>query len=150
LLTFFNEQHAQQFGGTDNLVKSVQAELERRGLGQIVTPQSVPLTALERTHSPRYLAFLRNAWSESQAQDKFIGYPVVVPQQLAIRTMRTDIEPEDFRARLGLYSMDTFTAIGAGTWSARLAGRRARHLCADAAAGPPRGRRFLRRLQLPE
>ena len=64
MLTFFNEQYAQQFGGTEHLVGSVQAELERRGLGQIVTPQSVPLTALERTHSPRYLAFLRNAWSD--------------------------------------------------------------------------------------
>lgn len=122
MLTFFNEQHALQFGGSDHLVKIVQAELERRGLGQIVTPQSVPLTALERTHSPRYLAFLRNAWSESQSQKEFIGYPVIAPQQLAIRTMRTDIEPEDFRARLGLYSMDTMTAIGAGTWSAAKGG----------------------------
>ena len=122
MLTFFNEQHAQHFGGTAHLVGSVQAELERRGLGQIVTPQSVPLTALERTHSPRYLAFLRNAWSESQAQAKFVGWPVVTANQLAIRTMRTDIEPEDLLARFGLYSMDTFTGIGAGTWSAAKGG----------------------------
>jgi len=122
LLTFFNEQHAQQPGGSDHRVKAVQAELGRRGLGQIVTPQSVPLTALERTHSPRYLAFLRNAWSEAQAQKEFAGWPVVAPRQLAVRTMRTDIEPEDFLARLGLYSMDTVTGIGAGTWSAAKGG----------------------------
>ncbi|KQV59089.1 MULTISPECIES: histone deacetylase family protein [unclassified Duganella] len=122
MLTFFNEQHAQQFGGTDQRVKAVQAELERRGLGAIVTPQSVPLTALERTHSPRYLAFLRNAWSEAQALKEFIGKPVIAPRQLAVRTMRTDIEPDDFLARLGLYSMDTVTGIGPGTWSAAKGG----------------------------
>jgi acetoin utilization deacetylase AcuC-like enzyme len=122
LLTFFNEQHAQQPGGTDHRVTAVQAELGRRGLGQIVTPQSVPLTALERTHSPRYLAFLRNAWSEAQSHKEFVGWPVIAPRQLAVRTMRTDIEPEDFLARLGLYSMDTVTGIGAGTWSAAKGG----------------------------
>jgi acetoin utilization deacetylase AcuC-like enzyme len=119
LLTFYNEQHAQQFGATGQRVMAVQAELERRGLGQIVTPQSVPLTALERTHSPRYLAFLRNAWSEAQALTH--GQPVF-PRQLAVRTLRTDIEPEDFLARLGLYSMDLFTGIGGGTWSAAKGG----------------------------
>jgi acetoin utilization deacetylase AcuC-like enzyme len=118
LLTFYNEQHAQQPDGAGQRLRAVQAELERRGLGQIVTPQSVPLTALERTHSPRYLAFLRNAWSEAQA----LGSPLAVPRQLAIRTMRSDIEPEDFLARLGLYSMDTMTGIGAGTWSAAKGG----------------------------
>jgi acetoin utilization deacetylase AcuC-like enzyme len=120
LLTFYNEQHAQQFGATDNRIRTVQAELERRGLGEIVTPQSVPLTALERTHSPRYLAFLRNAWRE--AQPLAAGAPSVTPRQLAVRTMRTDIEPDDFFARLGLYAMDTVTGIGAGTWSAAKAG----------------------------
>ncbi len=122
MLTFFNEQHAQQPGGTDHRVTAVQAELGRRGLGQIVTPQSVPLTALERTHSPRYLAFLRNAWSEAQAHKEFVGWPLVTPRQLAVRTMRTDIEPDDFLARLGLYSMDTVTGIGPGTWSAAKGG----------------------------
>ncbi len=120
MLTFFNEQHAQQFGDTDQRVRSVQAELGRRGLGEIVTPQSVPLTALERTHSPRYLAFLRNAWREAQALAP--GSQAVTPRQLAVRTMRTDIEPEDFFARLGLYSMDTVTSISAGTWSAAKGG----------------------------
>lgn len=122
MLTFFNEQHLQRFGGAAHRVRGVQAELGRRGLGEIVTPHSVPLTALERTHSPRYLAFLRNAWSESQSQPNFIGWPMVTPQQLAVRTMRTDIEPDDFLARFGLYAMDTVTGITADTWSAAKGG----------------------------
>lgn len=119
MLTFFNEQHTKEFG-LQHRVSAVQAELERRGLGQIVTPQSVPLTALERTHSPRYLAFLRNAWSEAPAAAR--ARSVVTPNQLAVRTMRNDIEPDDFFARLGLYSMDTFTGISASTWSAAKGG----------------------------
>ncbi|XLZ68544.1 histone deacetylase family protein [Massilia sp. SR12] len=119
MLTFFNEQHTKE-AGLQHRVSAVQAELERRGLGQIVTPQSVPLTALERTHSPRYLAFLRNAWSEAQAAAP--ASATVTPNQLAVRTMRSDIEPDDFFARLGLYAMDTFTGIGASTWSAAKGG----------------------------
>jgi acetoin utilization deacetylase AcuC-like enzyme len=36
--------------------------------------------------------------------------------------MRHDIEPDDFYGRLGLYSMDAFTPLGAGTWIAAKTG----------------------------
>jgi len=114
LLTFYNEQHAQHPDATPR-VECVLSELGRRGLGQIVTPHGVPLMALERTHHPRYLHFLRTAWSES-------GGRPMLPTQWPIRSFRTDIEPEDFAARLGLYAMDAVTPIAAGTWTAAKTG----------------------------
>jgi len=44
-----------------------------------------------------------------------------------IRTLRSDVEPANFTARLGLYSMDNGSPLAAGTWAAAKAG-------ADAAA----------------
>jgi acetoin utilization deacetylase AcuC-like enzyme len=75
LLTFYNEQHRAHAGRmemycgnfvpcfeTPERVDFVLAELERRNLGRIVTPQSVPLVSLERIHHPRYVEFLCHAW----------------------------------------------------------------------------------------
>ncbi len=39
-----------------------------------------------------------------------------------MRTLRSDLEPDDFIARLGLYSMDNGTPMVAGTWAAVKAG----------------------------
>lgn len=96
-------------------------ELQRRGLGEIVTPHRAPLVSLERIHSPRYLHFLRSAWSEWTALDagnadldaQAVGWPA--------RGMRIDVEPDSFIGRLGLYSIDA-TALGAGTWNAAKTG----------------------------
>jgi acetoin utilization deacetylase AcuC-like enzyme len=46
---------------------------------------------------------------------------------VAVRTLRSDVEPANFTARLGLHSMDNGSPIVAGTWAAAKAG-------ADAAA----------------
>lgn len=135
MLTFYNEHHAQHEGRfeMDNGVPGpsseraeraalVLAEFERRDLGQVVTPHGVSLASLERVHSPRYLHFLRNAWSEwlaleadNQNRD---AYPTIWP----IRGMRADIEPASFKGRMGLYSMDGFTPLTAGTWNAAKTG----------------------------
>ena len=82
MLTFYNELHAQHRGRYEifrgemvpcfekpERADSVLAELGRRGLGRIVTPHGVPLMSLERIHTPRYLHFLRTAWSEWLALD---------------------------------------------------------------------------------
>jgi acetoin utilization deacetylase AcuC-like enzyme len=121
LLTFYNEQHAQHSGATSG-VESVLSELGRRGLGQIVTPHGVPLMALERTHAPRYLHFLRTAWAEWSAAAPGNANRPAVATHWPVRTFRTDLEPEPFAARLGLYSMDTITPITAGTWTAAKTG----------------------------
>lgn len=96
--------------------------LQRRGLGEIVTPHRVPLVSLERVHSPRYLHFLRSAWSEWTALDPGNAGRDAFPSNWPIRTMRSDIEPDSFAGRLGLYSMDSATPLTNGTWNAAKTG----------------------------
>jgi acetoin utilization deacetylase AcuC-like enzyme len=135
LLTFYNELHAQHRGRHENFrgelrpcfekperADAVLAELGRRGLGRIVTPQGVPLMSLERIHTPRYLHFLRNAWSEWLALDASNADKDAFPAVWPIRSLRSDIEPENFCARMGLYSMDSGTPLTAGTWIAAKTG----------------------------
>jgi acetoin utilization deacetylase AcuC-like enzyme len=135
MLTFYNELHGQHRGRfeifrgemvpcfeTPERVDVVAAELGRRGLGRIVTPQGVPLTSLERIHTPRYLHFLRTAWSDWLALDPANAGKDAFPAVWPVRTLRDDIEPENFCARLGLYSMDSGTPLTAGTWTAAKTG----------------------------
>ena len=98
------------------------AELGRRGLGRIVTPHGVPLMSLERVHTPRYLHFLRGAWNEWVALDPANAKKDAFPSVWPVRTLRSDIEPENFAARMGLYSMDSGTPLTAGTWTAAKTG----------------------------
>lgn len=135
MLTFYNEHHAQHDGRVDGhggelapcsdrpeRVEQVLRECERRGLGAIVTPHGVPPVTLERVHSPRYLHFLRTAWSAWIALDPANAGRPALPAAWPVRTLRTDVEPEDVRARLGLYSMDCGTPLTAGTWIAAKTG----------------------------
>lgn len=134
MLTFYNEHHAQHRGhdapggdmalrrDTPERAELVLAELQRRGLGEIVTPHRVPLVSLERVHSPRYLHFLRSAWSEWTALAPGNAGKDAFPSNWPIRTMRSDIEPDSFAGRLGLYSMDGTTPLTGGTWNAARTG----------------------------
>ncbi|MDL2355746.1 MAG: histone deacetylase family protein [Pseudomonadota bacterium] len=135
MLTFFNEHHGQHRGRYEifrgeltpcfekpERADLVVAELGRRGLGQIVTPHGVPLVSLERIHTPRYLHFLRSAWSDWLALDPANAGKDAFPSVWPIRGMRADIEPENFTARMGLYSMDSGTPLTAGTWIAAKTG----------------------------
>ncbi|GAB3421518.1 histone deacetylase family protein [Massilia agilis] len=135
MLTFFNEHHAQHRPRLEiyrgelvpcsekpERASLVLAEFERRGLGRIVTPHGVPLVSLERIHTPRYLHFLRNAWSEWTALDPANADKDAFPAVWPVRTLRDDIEPDNFCARLGLYSMDSGTPLSAGTWIAAKTG----------------------------
>lgn len=135
MLTFYNEQHSLHQGRheffrgqqvpcfeTPARADAVLAELGRRGLGRIVTPHGVPLMSLERIHTPRYLHFLRNAWSEWLALDPANAGQDAFPSVWPIRTLRADVEPDNFCAKLGLYSMDSGTPLTAGTWSAAKTG----------------------------
>ena len=135
MLTFYNEHHAQHrprvemfrgmlvpCGEKPERADLVAAELGRRGLGQIVTPHGVPLVSLERIHTPRYLHFLRSAWSAWLALDAANAGRDALPSVWPIRGLRSDIEPDNFTARLGLYSMDSGTPLTAGTWIAAKTG----------------------------
>ena len=82
---------------------------------------------LSLVHSNRYLNFLENAWQDwlalSPGNANLQPFPSVWP----VRTLRHDLEPANFTARLGLYSMDNGCALVSGTWQAAKA-------AADAAA----------------
>ena len=77
---------------------------------------------LARVHSPRYVAFLETAWSQWLALDPANATEQPFPAVWPVRTLRSDVEPADFIARLGFYSMDNETPISEGTWEAARAG----------------------------
>ena len=135
MLTFYNEHHAQHRGRVEffrgelvpcfekpDRVDMVLAECGRRGLGEIVTPHGVPLVSLERIHTPRYLHFLRSAWNDWLTLDPANADKDAFPAVWPVRTLRSDIEPDNFCARMGLYSMDSGTPLTAGTWIAAKTG----------------------------
>ncbi|MBN8556902.1 MAG: histone deacetylase family protein [Proteobacteria bacterium] len=86
---------------------------------------SAPL--LLQVHAPRYLDFLRTAWQQWLALDAANAGVQPFPSVWPVRTLRSDVEPDNFIARLGLYSMDNGSPMVAGTWTAAKA-------AADAAA----------------
>lgn len=104
----------------------VRAELAARGHRlRVPTVDARPLLAA--VHAPRYLAFLESAWAQWLALDPGHADVQPFPSAWPVRTLRSDLAPDNFIARLGLYSMDNGTPICAGTWAAAKAG-------ADAAA----------------
>jgi acetoin utilization deacetylase AcuC-like enzyme len=73
---------------------------------------------LPRVHSARYLAFLQTAWDQWVALDPTNAGVQPFPAVWPVRSLRSDLEPENFTARLGLYSMDNESPFVAGTWTA--------------------------------
>ncbi|PWF44712.1 histone deacetylase family protein [Massilia glaciei] len=135
MLTFYNNHHAQHHGRGEifrgaavpcsekpERAGLVLAELERRALGRIVTPQGVSLASLERVHTPRYLHFLRSAWSQWAALDPANAGRDALPSLWPAHGMRRDVEPDNFTARLGMYASDAGSALTAGTWIAAKTG----------------------------
>jgi acetoin utilization deacetylase AcuC-like enzyme len=129
MLTFYNEHHAQQaacldapWEGQPGALALTLAECERRGLGRIVTPQGVPLVSLERVHTPRYLHFLRTAWSAWTARDPANAGKDLLPVFWPPHGVPTEADPDDLLARLGLFAADLRTPIVAGSWSAARTG----------------------------
>ena len=104
----------------------VMAEVLARG-HEIRVPHVDSASVLAQVHAPRYLAFLETAWSQWIALDPANAATQPFPSVWPVRTLRSDVEPVNFTARLGLYSMDNGTPMVAGTWAAAKA-------AADAAA----------------
>ena len=104
----------------------VRAELLSRG-HEVREPDVDSTAVLRQVHSARYLAFLESAWAQWVAVDAGNATRQPFPSVWPVRTLRSDVEPQNFTAKLGLYSMDNGTPMVAGTWAAAKAG-------ADAAA----------------
>lgn len=96
--------------------------LGRRQLGPIEAPQAFDDSALMRVHAPRYVEFLRGAWDEwaSLAPDNHLRD--ALPSVWPVRCHRSDVLPENFAARMGLFSFDAGTPLTAGTWRAARTG----------------------------
>ena len=73
---------------------------------------------LPRVHAPRYLDFLAGAWPRWLALDPENAKRQPFPSVWPVRSLRSDIAPQNFIAALGLYSMDNGTPISAGMWAA--------------------------------
>jgi acetoin utilization deacetylase AcuC-like enzyme len=96
------------------------------------TPHAFDDALLETVHSPRYLHFLRTAWAQWVALDAANADKDILPSVWPTRTFRTDIEPDNFAAKVGLYSYDAGTPFTAGTW---VAAREGGLVCAERSAG---------------
>jgi acetoin utilization deacetylase AcuC-like enzyme len=93
----------------------VHEAVKARGIGPILEPTEFPVAAIERVHAPRYLRFLEKAWEMWSA----LGHTHdALPSVWPVRSFRDDVEPDNFVAKLGLYSYDSGTPLTAGTWTA--------------------------------
>jgi len=99
----------------DFVLKAVQAA----GIGPVLPASEVSLAPLSRVHAPRYLAFLERAWERWTALGNQTD---AIPSVWPIRGFRSDVEPDNFQAQLGMYSFDSGTPFTAGSWQAALSG----------------------------
>ena len=97
----------------------VLASIKLAKLGEIIAPTPHGDETLLKIHSERYVNFLRTAHDEYLALGgKGDAFPAAWP----IRGMRSDVEPKNFAARMGLYSFDAGSPLSAGTWTATRGG----------------------------
>ncbi|MES3013432.1 MAG: histone deacetylase family protein [Pseudomonadota bacterium] len=138
MLTIHNPQHhlhqgrQEMFRGrlvpcheTAQRLDHVLAELQRRGVAPLRTPAddgSALDAALVRIHDPRYLHFIEHAWAEWVALDPGNAERDALPSVWPAPGMRRDVLPDNFAARLGLFSFDAGTPLTAGSWLAARAG----------------------------
>lgn len=133
--TFYNHLHAQHQGKVEMFrgalvpcfevparADHVLVELNRRKLGAVLQPHVFDDSAITAIHSPRYLNFLATAWEQWVALDPTNVDKDILPSVWPTRTFRTDIEPDNFAAKVGLYSYDAGSPFTAGTWVAARAG----------------------------
>src|SRR3989338_7872732 len=102
-------------------VDYVEEALRARGHG-LMAPDVDSAPVLSQVHAPRYLAFLQTAWQHWLALDPANAGVQPFPSVWSVRTLRSDLEPENFVARLGLYSMDNGTPMASGSRAADQAG----------------------------
>jgi acetoin utilization deacetylase AcuC-like enzyme len=97
----------------------VLSALQEAKLGEFVARESFPDDAITRAHSVPYLNFIRGAHAEHLSLG---GTGDAFPSVWPIRGMRSDVEPKNFAARMGLYSFDSGTPLTRGAYAAARAG----------------------------
>lgn len=131
MLTIYNDQHVLHQGKVEMFrgelvpcfevparVDHVKHELARRGLGPLQLPDAFDAALLAKVHAPRYLDFIAHAWDEWVALDPANVSRDALPSYWPTRGMRTDVLPESFPARMGLFAFDAGTPLTAGSWQA--------------------------------
>jgi acetoin utilization deacetylase AcuC-like enzyme len=139
MITFFSEDHllhapeyefyrGQRVACFEKPIRAdyVRTELLARGHA-LRAPHADSASVLAQVHTQRYLQFVQTAWAQWLALDAANHNQQPFPSVWPVRSLRSDVEPANFIAKLGLYSMDNGTPLVAGTWVAAKAG-------ADAAA----------------
>lgn len=132
---YFNHDHAAHAGQSEMFrgalvpcfevparADLVLQEMRRIKLGEVLAPRPFDDSALARIHTPRYLAFLQTAWQQWLALDPQNATRDVLPSVWPGTDGRSDLEPENFSARLGLYCFDAGTPLTAGTWQVARSG----------------------------
>ena len=135
MITFYNPHHALHQGQFEMYrgalvpghevparADHVLAELKLRELGEVLNPRPFGAEALQSIHAARYLGFLETAWEQWVALDPANADKDALPSVWPTRSFRTDMEPDNFAARMGLYSVDAGTPLTSGTWVAARAG----------------------------
>jgi len=130
--TIYNAAHAQHRAGHEffrgekvpafekpERADWVLAAAQKANLGEILAPVAHDDAAILRVHSKAYVDFLRGAHAEYLSLG---GSGDAFPATWPIRGMRSDVEPKNFAARMGLYSFDAGSPLTAGTWAATRAG----------------------------
>jgi acetoin utilization deacetylase AcuC-like enzyme len=97
-------------------------ELRRRPVGDLRVPGEADMALVRRVHSARYVDFLAGAWDEWVALDPAHAAFDLLPSVWPVRGFRHDVLPDNFAARVGLFSFDSGTPLTAGTWRAAIAG----------------------------
>jgi acetoin utilization deacetylase AcuC-like enzyme len=151
MITYLNPVHAQHRGKLEmfrgqlvpcfevpDRVDHVAKELQHRQMGPILPPQAFADTALASIHPARYLEFLKDAWAEWVALDPANAARDALPSVWPVRTLRSDVLPANFAARMGLFSMDAGTPLTSGTWVAARKGAECALSAAKAVAGGAR------------
>jgi acetoin utilization deacetylase AcuC-like enzyme len=146
MLTYFNQAHVlhaapyEYFRGDKvaafekpERAEWVASRLRERG-HVIHSPDVDALQVMGQVHSERYLRFLFTAWLQWTALAPGNAELAPFPSVWPVRTLRDDLEPDNFTAKLGLYSTDNGAPILAGTWQAVKGGADATHAAALAVA----------------
>ncbi len=87
--------------------------------GEVIAPTPFPDSVVTRVHTERYVNFIRGAHDEHLALG---GTGDAFPSVWSIRGMRSDVEPKNFAARMGLYSFDSGTPLTPGAYAVARAG----------------------------
>jgi acetoin utilization deacetylase AcuC-like enzyme len=110
---------------------------------EVVAPREHDPSRLHRVHDPAMVEYLRTAYDawvaagyrEDPGQDRVVPYVFPLPQAVADRPFRLPTAPS---ARAGVYTTDTTTLIGPGTFAAAAAAADAALTAADMVLGGAR------------